>query len=86
MSPCQEFFSGELKVIRPLCYLQKKDITEFVSSLHLKIFDSLCPYAQDSKRQLIKNYLEEINKQFPTIKTNIFRALEKKNIRQDYLL
>ena len=82
--PALDLFGGEIKIIRPLCYLEKKDIFDFASQLNLPVTHYECDYGKDSKRELMKTMIKELAKQSPFIKKNIFRALGR--IKQGYLV
>ncbi|MCK4810472.1 MAG: tRNA 2-thiocytidine(32) synthetase TtcA [Candidatus Omnitrophica bacterium] len=84
MKPKLELFEGRLTIIRPLCYIEKKDLLDFVSELNLPVVDSGCSRGKDSKRALIKKVISEIEKDCPYLKKNIFNSL--KRIKQDYLV
>ncbi|RKY28418.1 MAG: tRNA 2-thiocytidine(32) synthetase TtcA [Candidatus Omnitrophota bacterium] len=86
MKPVIELFGGELSIIRPFCYLEKREIEKFYSQFAFPPLIHNCPYAQDSRRLLIKNTISLLKKEFPHIKVNIFRALRKEKIKKDYLL
>ncbi len=86
MSPCQEFFGGEITVIRPFCYLEKRRILSFIRKSGLDYIPSECPYAEKNIREIIKKQIKELEKISAGVKVNIFRALEKKHIKADYLL
>ncbi|MCM8774092.1 MAG: hypothetical protein NC820_05095 [Candidatus Omnitrophica bacterium] len=84
MKPKIELFDNELTVIRPLCYVSKKDIQRFANKLNLPYTYYECKYGKDSHRQLVKNVIELVEKKYPLVKKNIFRGLKK--IKKDYLL
>ncbi|MBN2121055.1 MAG: tRNA 2-thiocytidine(32) synthetase TtcA [Candidatus Omnitrophica bacterium] len=86
MKPRVDFFGGEISLIRPLAYLEKYQIESFCRKLGFPdTKHSSCPYSKDSKRQLIKKKISELKKDFPHVKTNIFRSLQRRNIREEYL-
>ena len=86
MKPYQEFFGGELAIIRPLAYEEEKDIAVFAETegFLFKTKVCQCPHDQDSKRKFLKKLIMEIEKDNHCAKKNIFQAL--KNIKKDYLL
>jgi len=84
MKPCQTFFNGALDIIRPLAYVEKKDITLFGKMHGLPEFVNNCPSANKTKRSEIRNLLDALYKQNKHIKGNIFRAMS--NVAADYLL
>ncbi len=84
MKPRQPFFNGLLEIIRPLSYVEKKDITAFSRMHRLRTFENPCPSAGSTKRSQIREMLETLYNQNTHIKGNIFRAMG--NIAPDYLL
>ena len=84
MKPYQEMFDGELAIIRPLAYVEEKEILRLATKLDLPVIFSECPYSQTSKRKLLKGILEELKKHNKNVKKNIFRSLQR--VREEYLL
>jgi len=84
MKPRQSFFNGALDIIRPLSYVEKKDITRFCKLFNLPEFKNSCPSANKTKRSEIRGLLETLYKHNKHIKGNIFRSMG--NIAFDYLL
>lgn len=84
MVPKQILFDGRLTIIRPLCFLEKKDIEAIGSLINMKAVQNPCPLAADSRREKVRVLLETLCKDEKAIKSNIFAALG--NVKQDYLL
>jgi tRNA 2-thiocytidine biosynthesis protein TtcA len=84
MRPYQEMFDGELAIIRPLAYVEEKEIIVLTKALELPVIASECPNSKTSKRSLVKGIVSELEKHNPNVKKNIFRSLQK--IRKEYLL
>jgi tRNA 2-thiocytidine biosynthesis protein TtcA len=84
MKPYQEMFDGELAIIRPLAYVEEKELTRLANVLELPVIPSECPHGKTSKRRLMKGIIEEMKQHNRNVKKNIFRSLQK--IRKDYLL
>ncbi len=84
MKPRQSFFNGNLDIIRPLAYVEKKDIVSFSQMVGFPDFVNNCPSANLTKRGEIRQMLENLYKQNKHIKGNIFRAMG--NVASDYLL
>jgi len=84
MLPLQEFFGGKLIVIRPL-YLVDEDLIGRCSQLiDFPRINLNCPTAGFSKRDVIKNMLNNFYMSNKKIKGNIFHALQ--NVNPEYLL
>ncbi len=84
MKPRQSFFNGVLDIIRPLSYVDKKDIKGLSRALEFPEFENACPSAGHTKRREISDMLEGMYKRNRHIKGNIFRAMG--NVARDYLL
>jgi tRNA 2-thiocytidine biosynthesis protein TtcA len=84
MQPFQEMFEGELALIRPLAYVEEKDLLKLSKLLQLPVIASECPNSKTTKRQLLKGIITELKKHNKNVKKNIFRSLQ--HIREDYLL
>jgi len=84
MKPKQSFFNGSLDIIRPLAYVEKKDIVSFSKLSGFPEFVNNCPSADVTKRGEVRQMLENLYKHNRHIKGNIFRAMG--NVASDYLL
>jgi tRNA 2-thiocytidine biosynthesis protein TtcA len=84
MRPYQELFNGRLTLIRPLAYVEEKDLTRFANQLDLPVIASRCPRSKTSKRRLVKEIIAEVHKHNTNVKKNIFGSLQR--IRKEYLL
>jgi len=78
-----EMFNGEFRVIRPLCYIPKKDIGEFAAVMGLPVEAYECIYGKESKRAVAREMIAAAEKDCPQVKTNIVRALRR--IKEGYL-
>lgn len=84
MKPRQSFFNGDLDIIRPLSYVEKKDIIRFGQLFDVPEFLNNCPSAGKTKRGEIRDLLETLYTHNKHVKGNIFRSMS--NIALDYLL
>ncbi len=84
MKPYQEMFGGEFAIIRPLAYVQEKELKRVAARLSLPVIKSQCLNGDLSKRRLVKGLVAEVEKHNRNVKKNIFRSLQR--VRQDYLL
>jgi tRNA 2-thiocytidine biosynthesis protein TtcA len=84
MVPKQNLFNGRLHIIRPMAYLEKKDILEIAAAAGIIPVKNPCPQDRDSKRQTAREIVARLSAIDPKIKSNIFAALA--NIRPEYLL
>jgi len=84
MVPKQDLFDGNLSLIRPMAYLEKKQIRALGKSIGVTPVPNPCPLSEDSKRGTVRSMLNDLYQQDDRLKANIFAALG--NIKQDYLL
>jgi tRNA 2-thiocytidine biosynthesis protein TtcA len=84
MVPKQKLFDGRIHIIRPMAYLEKKDIVEIAAAASIVPVKNPCPQDNDSKRQEARRVVAELSALSPKVKSNIFAALS--NIRHGYLL
>ena len=84
MSPCQELFKGRLHIIRPMAYVEEKDIAAYARQMSFPAVQCLCPGAGTTQRAAIKTMIARLEQTAPGVKSNIFRSLQR--IKKDYLL
>ena len=84
MSPCQVLFGGNLRLIRPLAYLDKTEIETVGRELRLQPLRSTCPLGEATRRRDMRALAAEIERRIPGARERIFAALG--NVRGDYLL
>ena len=84
MVPRQELFEGRINIIRPMAYLEKKDIQNIAKKVNITPVKNPCPKDSDSKRQEARKVVASLSNLDPKVKSNIFAALS--NIRAGYLL
>lgn len=83
MKPVQEFFGGEVHVIRPLCRVTEREITSISDYLQLPIASIDCPLRHTNLRTTLKPVIAELQRKNARVRENIFRATW--NINYDYL-
>lgn len=84
MVPKQELFGGKLSVIRPMAYIEKEEVEKMARAVGLTAVANLCPLAGDTRREEVKEMLQELYKKIPGAKASLFAAMG--NVRQGYLL
>lgn len=84
MKPLQSFFNGKTMVIRPLAYVEKKDIIAVARQFGFPEFVNPCPSSGSTKRDTVRGFLESLYRDNPNIKGNLFRSMGR--VETDYLL
>ncbi len=84
MVPKQQLFGGTLSIVRPMAYVDKKDIVDLAARFGLSPGENLCPLSVDTRREKVRSFLQRVYKEEPNAKNSLFAALS--NVRKDYLL
>ena len=85
MLPNQELFEGKMRIIRPLAYIDEKDIVDIARKKDYPQFvEEKCPHDNTSKRAVIKRVLAELSEDNAYVKMNIFKGV--KRIKKEYIL
>lgn len=74
MAPVREYFDGALRIVRPLCYIEEKDIRRFARACGFPAPPPPCPRANTSRRQLVRDLLQIAEKGAQDAKINLLRA------------
>lgn len=81
--PRQEFFGGEITVIRPFALTPASKIERVARRMELPLVENPCPSSGKSRRTGIRNMLQALYRENPKVRGNIFHALG--NVNLDYL-
>lgn len=73
--PKQSVIQGRFFFIRPLYYLDKEKILSLARIYGLPEKDNICPYYKESKREMVRDFLEKIKEDNPDVYKNIFRSI-----------
>lgn len=84
MLPKQALFDNTLYLIRPMAYLEKNEVIEIAEGVGLKPTANLCPLADNTRRDKVRVFLEQLYKEEPEVKNSIFASLS--NVREGYML
>lgn len=84
MLPYQQMFKGAFTVIRPLAYAESAHIKRYVSDMQLPVYKNPCPSAGITKRQEVRDILNDLYYKNRKVRGNIFHAMS--NIKLEYLL
>lgn len=83
MNPRQELFGGKIVIIRPLCYVEEENMKKFAGESGFPSQVCRCPNADTSKRRMMKNFIKDMEKVCPHVKTNIFRSISR--VKEEYI-
>jgi len=83
MNPRQELFGGKIVIIRPLCYVEEENMKKFARESKFPSQVCRCPNADTSKRRMMKDFIKDMEKVCPHVKTNIFRSISR--VKEDYI-
>lgn len=72
---------SKVTLIRPLIYAPEKSIKAFIKKNNILTMQKCCPMDGVSKREDMKNLIFELQKQIPGVKTNIYGAIKRSNIK-----
>jgi tRNA 2-thiocytidine biosynthesis protein TtcA len=74
MAPSVDFFDGRITVIRPLIYLEERQLDQLARTLAFPRNEMTCPIDRTSKRTWIKEWLRHAGPDYRQIRTNLWRA------------
>lgn len=83
MMPVQEFFGGEIQVIRPMCEVPEKDVIRVRDRLNIPVFHSDCPFKETNMRASIKPIVASFMKLNKHALGNLYKT--PWNICREYL-
>ena len=70
----------EITVIRPMIYMNESDVVGFVRRQNVPVVKSPCPADGHTKRETVKNLVQQINLEAPGVKERMFTAILGGNI------
>lgn len=83
MMPDQSIFGGKLHIIRPLAYLTEDLVKKYSRERQFPTVKNECPTSENSKRKYMKTLLNELERDNPDIRHNIYTAMS--HVKPDYL-
>lgn len=66
----------DITVIRPLIYIEEKDILRFTDEYHIPVAENRCPADGATRRSEMKDLLDDLEVQYPGLRRKFVRALE----------
>ena len=70
----------DLTVIRPLMYMREADVIGFVRKYQVPVVKSPCPADGHTKREYVRNLLQQLNQENPGVKERMFTAIVNSKI------
>ena len=70
----------KLSLIRPLIYTPEKEIKRFIKKNNITVMPKNCPMDGASKREDMKILINNLQKEIPRVKENLFGAISRSNI------
>ena len=84
IAPSRDYFDGELRLIRPLCYSWEKDIRRFAhANPDFPPAPPACPRSSESRRQRAEELIRQTEKWAKNVRINLLRAGLKGNEKGD---
>lgn len=80
-SPVTYLDRMELTVIRPLLYMNEADVIGFVNKYDVPVVKSPCPADGHTKREYIKQLLQQLNRENPGVKERMFTAIRTGSLK-----
>lgn len=80
-SPVTYLDRMDLKVIRPLIYMNEADVIGFVNKHNVPVVKSPCPADGHTKREYVKQLLRQLNLENPGVKERMFTAIISSNMK-----
>lgn len=63
--------------IRPMLYIQERDIKGLTNRFEIPVVESTCPADKSSKRAEIKELIKTLSKDYPELRNNVFGAIQR---------
>ena len=80
-SPVTYLDRSKVSIIRPMIYMNESDVIGFVNKNNIPVVKSPCPVDGLTKREYVKNVLDNINKDAPGVRWRMFTAIQDSNIK-----
>jgi tRNA 2-thiocytidine biosynthesis protein TtcA len=83
MLPVQDFFDGKLKIIRPMCEVEEREVIRLMKVYPLPVFNINCPRKSDNQRVFFKDLIKQVRRVNKHVKDNLYNAPSR--INEDFL-
>lgn len=71
----------DLTVIRPLMYMNESDVIGFVNKHQIPVVKSPCPADGYTKREYVKQLIQQLNRDNPGVKERMFTAIQNSDLK-----
>ena len=79
-APSSYMDRSKITVIRPLVYTPEKEIKKFVKRENIEVMKKNCPMDDTSKREYIKNLIQDLNTNIPIVRANLLGVIERNKV------
>jgi tRNA 2-thiocytidine biosynthesis protein TtcA len=79
LPPRLDFFEGQVSLIRPLIYVEERQLVRLARALDFPLQEAACPRADTSRRAWIRQWLGRVGPDYRRIRTNIWRAARRQS-------
>ena len=79
-APVSYMDRSKITLIRPLIYAPEKYIRSFIKRNNIKVMPKACPMDGFSKREDMKDFLFNMQKDIPNVRANIYGAIKRANV------
>ena len=79
--PISYMYRSKITIIRPLIYTPEKEIRKFVKRENIKVMPKACPMDGVSKREYMKNLLNDLNKDIPMCRANLLGVIKRNHLK-----
>lgn len=79
-APTSYMDRSKMTVIRPLIYTPEKEIKKFIKRENINVMKKNCPMDGVSKREYMKNLLNQLNIDIPMCRANLLGVIKRNNI------
>lgn len=79
-SPVSYMDRSKITLIRPLIYTEEKEIKRFIKKAGIEPMKKSCPMDGESKREEMKELINNFQKEIPQIKANLLGAIKRAQI------
>ncbi|MCS7286889.1 MAG: ATP-binding protein [Anaerolineae bacterium] len=85
LKPKVSMFGGLITIIRPLFYLEEREIISFARQAGLMVEQNRCPRASETQRARMNELIRSLEKEIPHLKANLIKVSERCNYEEDRL-